>query len=75
MTQIGRMFWEEREQAIKEAVAKTEAKTKAKTLVQTFETLAKNVSLTVEETCKRFGLSWKDYTEARSYLSQLPAVT
>ena len=71
MTQIGRMFWEERQQA----VAKVEVQGEAKTLVQTLETMAKNASLTVEEVCRRFGLSWKDYTEARSYLSQLPAGT
>ena len=64
MTKIEKMFWEERQQAVAEA----EAKGKAEAIVKMIEQAARGASLTVEEACRRFGLSLKEYNDARSYL-------
>ena len=74
MTQIGRMFWEERQQAVAEASRKAEAEGKAEAVVKLIEQIAQSTSSTLEEVCRQAGMTLNDYIEARSYLKQSPTI-
>lgn len=57
MTDIGRMFEQEKEDAVKVA--------EAKTLVADVERTAKGFSVSVEEACKKMGIAQSEYPAAK----------
>ena len=77
MTQIGRMFLEEKEEAVriavKEAEARGEAKSNATTTLRLIDTLAFNEKLSLEEACRKLGVPMKEYDNAKAFLARMNA--
>ena len=71
MTQIGRMFLEEKEAAVREAMEKVAEEKDAIWTARTVETVADKMNITLAEGCKFMNIDIQDYRKAKQLVNRL----